>query len=219
MWKQILTFCTCVIIGMATAHAQDSTSNYKEEKPEPEINLHRQKYNKPGPLPYGERKYFAGGGINLGFGSGGSNFGISPIVGYSPNKYWDLGVGLGYNYSSVSSGYSYTGLKESNSTFGLGPFVRFYPIDFLFVQGQFEQNWTTLKYGGNKYKYDVSSLLGSIGYANRMSDVGTYFFSIGMDFLNDIHSPYRDYDYTDGNGKVHTNPVPIIRAGVSFYVW
>lgn len=166
-----------------------------------------------------EKKWFGGGGLNLGFGSGGSNIGLMPMVGYSIDDYWDVAMLVNYNYSSFSKNYSYSGLKETNSSLGLGPLVRFFLVKFLFLQGQFEQDWGNYKQGTSSFSYNSQSLIGSIGYANRISHTAGYFFSVGMDFLNNQYSPYRNYDYTDENGKVHTKAFPIIRAGMSFYLW
>ncbi len=162
---------------------------------------------------------FFGGGLALGAGSGGSAIGVSPVVGFSPNQYWDLGVGLNFNYNSISSDYSFTGRSEKWTNYGLGPFVRFNPLDWLFVQGQFEQNWGRYKNGDYKANINASSLIGSIGYKSTGDGRAGYFFSIGMDFLKNKYSPYRDVeiDYNTGN-VIKNSPIPIIRGGVFFYL-
>lgn len=214
MFKKIAVLAFASFICVHSFAQVDSTA---DDNGEPEIIISKENRHKM--LPQTPKKIFVGGGLNLGFGSGGSNFGIMPTIGYSPNKYWDLGFSVGYNYSSISSDYSYSGLKQSSSNFGMGPLARFYPVDFLFIQGQFEQNWTSWKWGNNKTNYDVSSLLGYIGYVNRISDNANYFLMVGMDFLNNKYSPYRDVEYDNSGNIISNKPMPIIKAGVNFYLW
>lgn len=164
---------------------------------------------------------FFGGGLALGGGSGGFAAGINPVVGISPNQYWDLGLALNFNYNSTSRDYSFDGLSRKLTTYGVGPFVRFNPIEWLFVQGQFEQNWGTSKVGDMKNNFNASSLIGSIGYRSSDNGRSGYFFSIGMDFLKNEYSPYRDVEYRWNNNRweVSSNkPMPIIRGGVFFYL-
>lgn len=189
----------------------DSTG--KEDDQEIVIDRYQNKANQK-PIS----RLFFGGGLAVGGGSGGAAVGVNPLVGYSPSKYWDLGLALNFNYNSVSKDYSWDNVSQKLTTYGVGPFVRFNPVSFLFVQGQFEENWGTFKYGSDKTTFNAASLIGSVGYISRFSNAGSYFFSIGMDFLKNQYSPYRDVDY-DQNGKVSSNtPIPIIRGGVFIYL-
>ncbi|WP_447642477.1 MULTISPECIES: hypothetical protein [Chitinophagaceae] len=213
MVKKISVLFAVLLAGYVS-HAQvtiDSTS----EDHEPEIMVDGKK---PNMSRKNQTNIFFGGGLALGAGSGGSAIGVSPVVGFSPNQYWDLGLGLNFNYNSISADYTYNGVSQKWTNYGLGPFVRFNPIDWLFVQGQFEQNWGNYKYGGNKFNINASSLIGSVGYRSGGEGRSGYFFSIGMDFLKNKYSPYRDVEYDNQGNIIKNSPMPIIRGGVFFYL-
>ena len=218
MIKKFATLVLVLFLGYVS-HAQitiDSTSEDKEptilgDKKAPSF---REKL---------KNNFFFGGGLAVGGGSGGFSGGINPVGGVSLNQYWDLGMALNFNYNSTSSDYSYDGLSRKLTTYGLGPFVRFNPIDWLFVQGQFEQNWGNSKVGSFSKNFSASSLIGSLGYRSTGEGNMGYFFSIGMDFLKNEYSPYRNVEYSlnpkTNNWEVSSNkPMPIIRAGVFFYL-
>ncbi|MFT4203145.1 MAG: hypothetical protein QM610_04460 [Chitinophagaceae bacterium] len=214
MFRKINALFAALLVGYVS-HAQitiDSTS----EDHEPSILVNG---NKPKLKPrQPSSNIFFGGGLALGVGSGGSAIGVSPVVGISPNQYWDLGLGLNFNYNSISSDYTWNGVSQKWTNYGLGPFVRFNPIDWLFVQGQFEQNWGRYKYGDDKFNINASSLIGSVGYRSTGDGRVGYFMSIGMDFLKNKYSPYRDVEYDSQGNIIKNSPIPIIRGGVFFYL-
>ena len=175
---------------------------------------------------YGELKggfkqenIFLGGSLNLGFGSGQLTIGGSPEVGYSFNRWLDAGLGLNIIYTSVASNtyYNPTNTKLRQLNYGGGPFIRVYPVPFLFVQGQFEQNWTKVKEIQDIYSYKqtvtASSLIAGLGYTQRAVGQGSYYFMIGLDLLKDPHSPYLAM-----NSVGQLVAQPIIRAGINFYL-
>ena len=162
---------------------------------------------------------FVGGSISLGFGSGSFGVGANPEIGYSFAQWLDGGVIFNVNYNSQklyvanASGYQYAG-KASSFNYGGGVFLRAYPINFLFVQLQPEQNWIVYNQKdnyGNKIKQTVNatSFIGGIGYSQRVVTQGNYFFMIGLDLLNNANSPYQD-------GYGHAQP--IIRGGFDVYL-
>ena len=88
--------------------------------------------------------------------------------------------------------------------------MRAYPVPFLFLSIQPEYNW--ISYNDNIYghtTYSAGSLIGAIGYGQRVIGQGSYFFSIGLDLLNNKYSPY-----VDGYGHAY----PIIRGGFDIYL-
>ncbi|HVX25128.1 MAG TPA: hypothetical protein VHB70_02205 [Parafilimonas sp.] len=163
---------------------------------------------------------FLGGSISLGFGSGSFGIGANPEVGYSFAQWLDGGVVFNVNYNSQkiydanASGFQYVG-KASSFNYGGGVFFRAYPVNFLFVQLQPEENWIayTQKDVGTDLKYkstvNATSLIGGIGYSQRVISEGNYFFMIGLDLLNNANSPYQD-------GYGHAQP--IIRGGFDIYL-
>lgn len=213
MFSKISTLSVALFLGFVS-HAQitiDSTSD--DRKPQIIVD------GKHPRLPQKKSSnIFFGGGLALGAGSGGSAFGVNPVVGFSPNQYWDLGLGLNFNYNSISSDYSFTGTSQKWTNYGLGPFARFNPLEWLFVQAQFEQNWGQYKNGNFKANINASSLIGSIGYRSSGEGRAGYFFSIGMDFLKNKYSPYRDVEFDNQGNVIKNSPIPIIRGGVFFYL-
>ncbi len=168
-----------------------------------------------------QENIFIGGSLNVGLGSGQFSIGGSPEIGYSFAQWLDAGMGFNINYTSLRDNtYSNpTNTKLRQLNYGLGPFVRVYPINFLFVQGQFEENWTrvTLKDASStaSYKQTVHapSLIAGIGYTQRTVGQGSYYFMVGLDILQKPNSPYVDY-----NSLGQTVAQPIIRAGFNFYL-
>ena len=185
-------------------------------------NNYNQPYNDNNDAPKGFQKQnvFIGGSVSLGFGSGSFAVGANPEIGYSFAQWLDAGVALNINYNSQkiyeanASGYDYGG-KISSFNYGGGVFARVYPVHFLFVQFQPEVNW--IKYDQKDYgtglksnsTVSAPSLIGAIGYSQRVVTQGGYFFMIGLDLLNDVNSPYQD-------GYGHAQP--IIRGGFDVYL-
>ncbi|MBS1747541.1 MAG: hypothetical protein JST21_15350 [Bacteroidetes bacterium] len=162
---------------------------------------------------------FVGGSISLGFGSGSFGVGANPEIGYSVAQWLDAGIAANINYNSQrlynygSSGY-YNAGKASIFNYGAGVFARVYPLPFLFIQAQPEINWISISQKdnyGNKIKQTVNapSLIGALGYSQRVITQGSYFFMIGLDLINDKNSPYND-------GYGHA--MPIVRGGFDIYL-
>lgn len=165
------------------------------------------------PLP--PNRVFIGSGLGLGFSSGSFNVGLNPEIGYSATQWLDAGLAFNVNYYSISADYNY-GVKQSSFNYGGGPFVRLFPVKFLFVQGQYEHNWVnyTLKNelnGGatSKYTTTSSSVLAGIGYAQRVVGQANFYTVLLFDLGGDKNSPY-----TDSYGSSY----PFIRAGFNFYL-
>lgn len=174
-------------------------------------------YDNPGENSgFKKENVFLGGSIALGFGSGSFAVGANPEIGYSITKWLDAGLVFNINYASQTY-YDYYGynddLKTSSFNYGGGVFARAYPLPFLFLQLQPEINWIAYKntYQGfvDKQTVHATSLIGGIGYGQRIIGQGSYFFMIGMDLMTDTYSPYLD-----GYG----HPVPIIRGGFDIYL-
>lgn len=172
--------------------------------------------NDGGMHQFRKENIFIGGGINLGFAANTFQAGVSPELGYTIAPWLDFGLGLNLNYLSERADPYYNGnIRYHNLTYGGGPFVRIYPVRFLFVQGQFEANW--IKVNAKDYSsgesssntYGSKSLIAGIGYTQRIVGQSSFYTMIGMDLLTDINSPYRDY-----NGAA----IPIVRAGFNFYL-
>jgi hypothetical protein len=167
---------------------------------------------------------FIGGDVTASFFNGSTVLGASPMVGYRVNNYLDAGLVANFLYTGERD------YKENNDrlrqyVYGPGTFARIYPVPFLFVQAQLEQNYTTEKYkaasGSEYYSSSTSSvsapslLLGG-GYASgRVKGSNTFFyFSVLFDVLKNRNSPYVSVkNYGTSNERVDI--VPLIRAGVN----
>jgi hypothetical protein len=154
---------------------------------------------------------FIGSGINLGF-SNGFIIGLNPEVGYSINKVIDAGIATNLTYITQRSLFANSSIRYL--AIGGGPFVRIWPVQMIFIGGQYEYNSITLTEKTNgvitgKATAKAGSLLLGLGYGSRIIGQAQYYTSIMIDALNDINSPYRDQF-----GRV----LPVFRTGFIFYL-
>ncbi|HXL57118.1 MAG TPA: hypothetical protein VN958_12715 [Chitinophagaceae bacterium] len=159
---------------------------------------------------------FIGGGITLGFASNTFQIGASPEIGYSIAQWLDAGLGFNLNYASQSADpYYNNNVRYHNFNYGGGPFVRLFPLRFLFIQGQLEENWIKVNakdYNtgySNEVTYQSTSFIAGIGYAQRIVGQSSFYTMLALDLMRDPNSPYRDYNNA---------AIPIIRAGFNFYL-
>jgi len=162
---------------------------------------------------------FIGGSLGLGFANRTFNVGANPEIGYSLAEWLDAGIVLNLNYTSQRADpyYIYNDNTRYRAfNYGAGAFLRVYPVNFLFIQAQPEENW--IHYSAKSYATDqsasqtvsASSFIIGAGYTQRAIGQGSYYVMIGLDLLNNRYSPYRD-SYTGA-------AVPIVRAGYDFYL-
>jgi hypothetical protein len=195
--KRVIYVFTCLLLTATSLSAQEKDSEEKKG--------------------FKKENLFTGGGISLGFGFNdyGNSFsvGASPVFGYSVTNWLDAGIVVNYIYTSYKN-YPTDGYKVRISDYGGGAFAKLYPLRFLFLQAQFEHNFSHQKYiPGNgtsayTYNYDGNSLLLGAGYAGGRDPLfKRAFFHIAVlfDVLGDVYSPY-----TDSYGRI----VPNIAAGV-----
>ena len=165
---------------------------------------------------------FTGGGIQLSLSSNTFIIGASPVLGYSINKWLDAGISFNFTYASsrgvYSNGYSYvvSDDKVRETDFGPGIFARVYPVKFLFINIQAEENFISQKriYANSpteKYKVSATSLLLGIGYANGRQGVGDFYYYISVlaDVAGNVNSPY--VGISESGKAVIT---PIFKAGI-----
>lgn len=157
---------------------------------------------------------FFGGGLVLGGGTGSFQIGLNPELVKSYNEYIDLGAAVNLYYSSYRSSAFFSGdnYRSNNTQFGLGGFLRAWPIQQFFIQVQPEYNWTfssaknfTQGTSGSS-TVSAPSVLAGIGYGRR-NENGFSYFSIMFDLINSKQSPYRMGQLT---------AQPIFRAGFGF---
>ena len=162
-----------------------------------------------------KQNLFTGGTISLAFYSNTFLVGGSPVLGYSITNWADLGIVINYNYT-VYRDYRIFDDRLKQQNFGGGPFVKLYPLRFIFAQAQYEYNFLRLKYipppnsgySEEKDGLEAKSFLVGGGYTTgRMGRGGAphYYLAILFDVLHEPGSPY-----TDAYGR----SIPIIRGGV-----
>jgi hypothetical protein len=162
---------------------------------------------------------FTGGSVTASFFTGGTILGANPVFGYQLANWVDAGVAFNYTYQGRRDIYTFND-KLRQHVFGPGVFTRLYPFRFLFAQGQFEHNFTSLKYtddiGSIKWHTDANSLLLGAGIAQgRQRGSNSFFYiSVLFDVLKNPNSPYVNNVY-NGNVLVRTDIVPIVRAGIN----
>jgi hypothetical protein len=169
---------------------------------------------------------FTGGSITLSFFNGQTVLGANPVFGYKLADWADAGLAFNFLYNGSRDYYEFDD-KIRQTVIGPGVFARLYPVRFLFVQGQFEHNFTTLKYiprqgstsfTRDKRKVDASSLLLGAGFAQGREEgsVSFYYISLLFDVLKNINSPYVNVNYNPDNpSQQRITMAPIIRAGVN----
>lgn len=162
-----------------------------------------------------QENIFIGGGMNLGFAANTFGVGINPEIGYSFSQWLDAGFAFNVGYTSQAADPYYNGnLRIRSFDYGAGPFVRLYPVPFLFATIQPEINWTKANYkdynNGSSYSYSIhaTSLIAGLGYSQRMVGQSNYFLMIGVDLLNELNSPYNIYG----------SKMPIIKGGFDLYL-
>jgi hypothetical protein len=163
---------------------------------------------------------FVGGSVQASFFSGGTILGINPMFGYKLSNWVDAGAVFNYVYSGQRD-VIYLNDKLRQHVYGPGAFMRIYPVRMLFLQGQFEHNFTNVHYSDvygtkQKFKYDANSLLVGGGFAQGRDPSSNTFYYICLlvDVLKNKNSPYVDNVYNNGV-LVRTDLVPIVRAGVN----
>jgi hypothetical protein len=187
------------------------------------VTLHAQDDDEESEKGFRKENLFTGGSITVSFFNGQTILGANPVFGYKLTDWADAGLAFNYIYNGARD-YQVFNDKIRQTVIGPGAFVRLYPIPFLFVQGQFERNYSTLKYfppnGGatEKNKAEANSLLLGGGFAQGREKGSTsfYYISVLFDVLKDINSPYINVTYNPDNPSQQRKTMqPIIRAGVN----
>ncbi|RYY61947.1 MAG: hypothetical protein EOO05_04565 [Chitinophagaceae bacterium] len=188
-------------VAVLFAHAQDEKTGFEKER------------------------LFTGGSVTLSFFNGQTLLGANPMLGYTLANWIDGGIAFNFLYNGSRDYYQFND-KIRQTVYGPGVFTRLYPVKFLFVQGQLEHNFTTLKYipaPGSSYQQDkqttgTNSLLLGAGLAQGREPGSNTFFYISLlfDVLKNMNSPYVNVSYNPDNPAAQRiDMVPIIRAGAS----
>lgn len=166
---------------------------------------------------------FTGGTINVSFFNGATILGASPMFGYKFSRWIDAGVVINFTYASQRDVKEFDD-KVKQTVYGGGIFTRIYPVNFLFVQGQFEHNFTSLRYipATNLYlpykeTVGANSFLLGAGYTQGRGPGSNTFYYVALlfDVIKSKNSPYVDLVYNPITGNYSVRAIPIIRAGIN----
>lgn len=203
--KVVFAFCFLMLTlaGMAQEHMPNRTYTYSDETPA---------------SGFSKENLFLGGSLGLGFGSYNFDVGVNPEIGYSLNRWLDVGAVVNFNYSSIradASGYYNDNTSSKQFTYGGGVFGRAYVLPFLFLTAQPEYNWTSIteRYvptgESATFKASAPSLLLGVGYGRRVVGESGFYIALMFDAISNRNSPYND---------VYGHPLPVLRAGFDFYL-
>jgi hypothetical protein len=203
-------------VVIAVCFSMAGLAGFAQEHMPNRVNTYSDEGNGTGFL---KQNLFIGGSLGLGFGGDEFSIGVNPEIGYSLNRWLDVGAVVNFNYNSISadpSGYYNADVSEKQFIYGGGLFGRAWVLPFLFVTAQPEVNWThdTQKYygqGGATYTASVNapSLLLGAGYGRRLIGQSTFYIELMFDVLGNANSPYNDY---------YGHPLPVLRAGFDIFV-
>jgi hypothetical protein len=170
-----------------------------------------------------KQNLFLGGSLNLGYDGYDFNVGGAPEIGYSLNRWVDVGllVNLNYNSERADPDYNYN-IRQRSFTYGTGAFGRVYPFPIrvpIFFQVEPEYNWTHLSAKdmnsglSSSLNLGASSLLLGVGYGQRIRGRSNFYLAVMFDALSNYGSPYREF-YNNSANTI----VPVIKAGFDIYL-
>lgn len=146
---------------------------------------------------FDKHKLFLGGNLGLAFGDM-TYLNLSPAIGYRFSDLFAAGLQVNGQYESVryfdQSNRIYQ--KDKYGMVGLGVFGRVYPIPQIFFHVQPEMNFIFGKskfYDGSsdqRFNEHVPSLLGGIGYSQRVGANSAMTIMVLYDVLQRVNSPY-----------------------------
>src|SRR5215475_6858743 len=112
--KVVIALC-CLILslaGKAQEHMPNRTYTYSDETPA---------------TGFSKENIFLGGSLGLGFGSYNFDIGINPEIGFTLNRWLDVGAVVNFNYSSIRADPNYVynpDISSKQFTYGGGVFGR-----------------------------------------------------------------------------------------------
>lgn len=139
-------------------------------------------------LPFKDRLFF-GGDLGLSFGTV-TYIRISPIIGLNVSSKFSVGAGPSYQYYKDNR---YVGLESS--IYGGSVFARYFVIESIFLQSEFEVlNLEELYYNPlTDYipeRVTIPVWFVGAGFSQRTANGSGFFIGLFYDLIGDINSPY-----------------------------
>ncbi len=184
-------------MSISTVSAQETYSS--SGRPD-----HAQKHKKKEGA-YDPSRLIFGGGLVAGFGTGYSNFGISPTVGYRFTDNFAAGIGLGYEYLKSTISYIdfnsglYVDYPTKANIITPSIWARYLVWRNIFIDGTFEYNF--LRYSEyvtdnnglpvtGTFNVNVPCMLLGAGIKQPLGGRVYFFGEILYDVLQNANSPY-----------------------------
>ncbi len=167
------------------------------------------------PTGFRRENIFLGGGISVAGGTGLFALGLTPEIGYSVWDWLDIGPAFNFNYTSQRYYINNIEVKQKSTIIGAGMFLRVYPFNPIFIQLQPEHNWIKIKLENTsnnaQLKYDLTamSVLGGVGYSQRVIGENNFYIMMMIDLMQEVNSPYRDS---------YNKAIPFFRSGFNIYL-
>jgi len=154
------------------------------------------------PTEAAPKRWWAGGGLGLAFGSNTTFISIEPIIGYSVTERVDVGSGIIFRYRDDDRAYD----APSTTDYGASLFVRYSPVPRFFVQGEYEYlSYELFNSAGVSDREWFGSLLAGGGFSQPMGANSAFFVSMLYNF-----------SYDEDELSPYTDPW-VLRAGVGFH--
>ena len=141
-------------------------------------------YNPFKPNPQ-QSKWYYGGNIGLSFWNNYFYLGVFPLVGYKVTPKFSVGGKLGYTY------YSQNNTDFSSHNYGGSIFTRYRVVPQFYLHGEFV--YFSYERFGTERLWVPFLLLGG-GFSQMVSPNVWVFVEVLFDVIQDIKSPYNDWD-------------------------
>lgn len=203
--KQILTFLLLSLFFVGAASAQEEVYS-SSGKP-----LNRTKKNVKDDRLIDPSRIIVGGWGLFGIGSGVTNVGITPILGYRITENFSAGIGFGYQYLRIKDYFLvYTGISSSESRplnahfYSPSVWARHVIWSNIFAHAEYEHNISSYKEHTNDFTQyppppltinktvNVPCLLLGGGLRQPVGERSSFVFMALYDVLQNVNSPYHN---------------------------
>ena len=179
-----------------------------------------QKKKKKKDTAFDRTRLIAGGGGGFGAGFRAFSINVTPSIAYCFTDNFNVGTTFGFNYFQQAEDFQYfntTTNQVTDATFkykypgySLSIFARYiiaqrFMLNFepemnnVKVVKDYDVNQANGKVIENKYRLNISSVLGGIGYIQKISDIGYSYIMVCYDLAQNPNARYyQTFDYRAG---------------------
>ncbi len=135
-------------------------------------------------------RFFFGGGLGGGYSTYSSYIQITPIIGYSVTRQFQVGSRLTYMHQWYKD---YQNIKYNYNIYGGSLFLRYIFWKFLYAQAEYEilsvPDYYSIDQNANR---TVNSLFAGLGFMQPVSGKAFFTVSVMYNFLEDRYTPYSN---------------------------